>query len=358
MKRTRLIAAIMTATLLASCAKAPEQTTVATTEETTTAAEETTTTTAAETSEETTIAETTAETTVETSAAETEAEYEPVEIFTSENGMPRFSVEDGELVFADDSYPELQESLTEEFEYNNIQSCMVYRADSKVFSVKGICGSSTEYYNYNLAGEEITLRDVLYDFPASCEDVILEELEFYHDQYAALWGNDFDMSEVDYDSVDFLLDANSVVVYINKYPYRIYYADHADIINPDILPDPSAEMFAVYKRGTLQCADGTMLNFNYIEPTSSMEDLSLSVNGTEVRELDLGEGRRRRGFADAIYYYDGNGGQYISIHNSGWTDDDVGQFLLGISGGSYWFILNTDSHHTDISDPDDIAELV
>ena len=358
MKRTRLIAAIMTATLLASCAKAPEQTTVATTEETTTAAEETTTTTAAETSEETTIAETTAETTVETSAAETEAEYEPVEIFTSENGMPRFSVEDGELVFADDSYPELQESLTEEFEYNNIQSCMVYRADSKVFSVKGICGSSTEYYNYNLAGEEITLRDVLYDFPASCEDVILEELEFYHDQYAALWGNDFDMSEVDYDSVDFLLDANSVVVYINKYPYRIYYADHADIINPDILPDPSAEMFAIYRRGTLQCADGTMLNFNYIEPTSSMEDLSLSVNGTEVRELDLGEGRRRRGFADAIYYYDGNGGQYISIHNSGWTDDDVGQFLLGISGGSYWFILNTDSHHTDISDPDDIAELV
>ena len=357
-KRNTIALLLAAATLFASCGKLPEETTVATTEETTTAAEETTTTTAAETSEETTIAETTAETTVETSAAETEAEYEPVEIFTSENGMPRFSVDDGELVFADDSYPELQESLTEEFEYNNIRSCMVYRADSKVFSVKGTCGSSTEYYNYNLAGEEITLRDVLYDFPASCEDVILEELEFYHDQYAALWGNDFDMSEVDYDSVDFLLDANSVVVYINKYPYRIYYADHADIINPDILPDPSAEMFAIYRRGTLQCADGTMLNFNYIEPTSSMEDLSLSVNGTEVRELDLGEGRRRRGVADAIYYYDGNGGQYISIYNSGWTDDDFGQFLLGISGGSYWFILNTDSHHTDISDPDDIAELV
>jgi hypothetical protein len=358
MKRTRLIAAIMTATLLASCAKAPEQTSVATTEETTTAAEETTPTTATETSEETTMAETTAETTVETSAAETEAEYEPVEIFTSENGMPRFSVDDGELVFADDSYPELQESLTEEFEYNNIRSCMVYRADSKVFSVKGTCGSSTEYYNYNLAGEEITLRDVLYDFPASCEDVILEELEFYHDQYAALWGNDFEMSEVDYDSVDFLLDANSVVVYINKFPYRIYYADHADIINPDILPDPSAEMFAVYKRGTLQCADGTMLNFNYIEPTSSMEDLSLSVDGTEVRELDLGEDRRRRGFADAIYYYDGNGGQYISIYTQGWTDSDLGQFLLGISDGSYWFILTEYSNLTDRSDPNDIAAVV
>ena len=167
MKKRNTIALILAAAMLfTSCGKAPEQTSVATSEETTTAAEETTPTTETETSEETTTAETTAETAVETSA-ETEAPYEPVEIFTGEYGMPRFSVEDGGLEFADDSYPELQESLTEEFEYNNIQSCMVYRADSKVFSVKGTCGSSTEYYSYNIAGEEITLRDVLYDFPES-----------------------------------------------------------------------------------------------------------------------------------------------------------------------------------------------
>ena len=281
-----------------------------------------------------------------------QANYEPAEIFESEFGMPEIKLSETGFEITDNNHEMLKQRIDS---LPDSEKYMIYRADNKVFSLRENRGNPI-YYNYNMNGDTIYLRDVIYDFPSSCEDEILEQLEIYKKQYGIAWTSDFDISELSYDDVNFNLDSNSVVIYIDYYPYRITYKGHEDILNPDIIPSSDSAMIALLKIGKLTCADGTELNFNFVDCENSMEGLSLTVNGNEPSEIHSKLDMRKVGYGSAYYYYDGEGNQYLSIFNEGWLDEYFGNFLYKISDGNYQFLYSDNEHTQTFTQVSDILK--
>ena len=281
-----------------------------------------------------------------------QANYEPAEIFESEFGMPEIKLSETGFEITDNNHEMLKQRIDS---LPDSEKYMIYRADNKVFSLRENRGNPI-YYNYNMNGDTIYLRDVIYDFPSSCEDEILEQLEIYKKQYGIAWTSDFDISELSYDDVNFNLDSNSVVIYIDYYPYRITYKGHEDILNPDIIPSSDSAMIALLKIGKLTCADGTELNFNFVDRENSMEGLSLTVNGNEPSEIHSKLDMRKIGYGSAYYYYDGEGNQYLSIFNEGWLDEYFGNFLYKISDGNFQFLYSDNEHTQTFTQVSDILK--
>lgn len=292
----------------------------------------------------------TTEKTSETEEAES-SNKPSVEIIRSGAGMPSFEIADHALHIVDEDHIELAASLDEILVNSGKVEYSVYRSDDKVFSVReNRSGGFRDYYNFNMNGELLSLEDVIYDFPASCTDILLNELEDYQDQYGALWRSDFDISEISYDNVGFNLDINSVVIYINDYPYRIYYKENASIINPDVMPNYDSPIFGLMKNGELNYSNDSVLYFNYLDSKNSMELLSLNINSIETNVFE----DPIYGYASAYYYFDGKN-RLFSVYNQGHTDEDFGIYLYSIADEQLTLLEMSKDGSTLIDDVMDFA---
>jgi hypothetical protein len=340
MKHNRLIAALILVSLfIVSCNNTSTETT---------------------TSVSTTITEITSEEVTEISETSEEVSFMPVEIFISDAGMPQIEADEHSIEVTDDSHPELKAAVedicaTYEALYEGDEiTYRLYRVDRELISfVVTVSEADIENgYTLNMRGEELSIRDVVADFPESCRSSIEDQISFYVDnQYI-----NYEPAEVDlltYDNAIWWIDANSLVLLIDGYTYRVPFGEgFADeIVNYD------GEYFAVYVEGELGIDGDTLSFFRGALTYDELSQMTLSFNGEAVDILPEGFDSTA-GVANGYVYHPESGPSYLWIRHQGWYDEFYFRELLEIGSGSADVIYMDRGYEECVFDQNDLTALI
>ncbi len=292
-----------------------------------------------------------------------ESTHVGVEILCSDYGMPQIESDQHSIAVVDDDHPDLKDAVESicgeyeaEFESDKILY-RLYRVDGELLSFR-VTISDTNIdvgYTLNMDGEVISLQDVITGFPLSCAGSIESEIEYNIEEFGAAY-DPIDLEDLSYDDVDWVIDANSIVIIVDMLPYRIPFCDNRDVIS-ESLTEYNGEFFARYINGPLE-VNGDLLDVRRGSlEYSELSQMTLSLNGENIRiapdDLDS-----TMGLGTGFIYYDGNGSSLYWIRHQGWWDEFYFRELIRIESGSAEIIYMDREHSQCVYDLNDLTSMI
>lgn len=289
-------------------------------------------------------------------------------IMARTEGIPNFDIDNGRLILNDNPQGILHEKVNEFIEINcpDYVDAIVYRADEKLLSVRFFNEDETSAVcTFDMKGNKIDFADVIMnDFPACCKEELTEINKRYLREYGEKKIKEIDISALDCENVRFNLDANSVIIYLDELPYRIEYSGNEDKINPDIIPCKD-EFFGFYKSGKFSYASdnnyeldcGSLENPDMSSPSFKIDGDEASIIPEQIRIFENGN-ETSLSYATAYYYRDGNGTEYVVVHNRSWWDFGHFTTIFIMKDGEIWKKYSTTRIDEFIHSPNDIKEYI
>ena len=296
----------------------------------------------------------------ESSESSNDVDYSPVDIFISDVVMPQIEVDEHNIEVVDDEHPELKTAVADICAiYEDIYEAdqivyRLYRVDRELISfVVTVSEADIENgYTLNMRGEVLSIRDVVADFPESCRSSIEDQISFYVDNHYI----NYEPAEVDlltYDNAIWWIDANSLVLLIDGYTYRVPFGEGfaEEIVNYD------GEYFAVYVAGELGIDGDTLSFFRGALTYDELSQMTLSFNGEAVDILPE-EFDSTAGVANGYVYHPESGPSYLWIRHQGWYDEFYFRELLEIGSGSAEVIYMDRGYEECVFDQNDLISMI